>query len=95
MALIKSKSLPCRMQALESEGGGLRSRKPGSLTGSVITGYSPLGLTLYLWGPQAFVMGEKGTEDFLKLIRGIQFCDSKKDFVIVFDFSQRDLKMRV
>lgn len=72
--------------------GGLGSRKPGSPAGSVITRYPTLGLTLYLWGPQASVMWGGGYRGFPKLIRGIKFCDSKKDFVIVFDFSQRYLE---
>lgn len=51
--------------------------------------------THYLWGPWSLVMWGEGTESFLKLILGIKSCDSKKDLVIVFYFSQRNLNTGV
>lgn len=74
------------MQALQSE-----APWAGSNTGSVMTGTPTVGFTLYLWGP----CEERGTESFLKSILGIKTYDSKKDLVIVFYFSQRNLNPRV
>lgn len=70
---------------------GQGPRRPGSCSGSVIAGYSTLGLTLYLREPLSIVIWERERRAFPKSILGIKSCDFTKDLVIV--FSQNNSKM--